>query len=180
MTAEEQITGEAEHGGLQIIVYPMKPERYLEIGQHGEKTELFACYDMPAPGMGLAPGGRMRQQLYDDPYGLDAWDLRNASRCFVSIANSKAWAAITRERPPTMPRTAEDYIRAGLPWFDYYDDAAKPLDGASRLKKLRSISDFQKAKDRSPAPNVSPGMPAHITGLGPKHADGRTVREVRF
>ena len=25
-SAEEQITGEAEHGGIQIIVYPMKPE----------------------------------------------------------------------------------------------------------------------------------------------------------
>ena len=27
-TAEEQITGKAEHGGLQIIVYPMKHEAY--------------------------------------------------------------------------------------------------------------------------------------------------------
>jgi hypothetical protein len=25
-SAEEQITGEAEHGGIQIVVYPMKQE----------------------------------------------------------------------------------------------------------------------------------------------------------
>ena len=27
-TAEEQITGEAEHGGVQIVVYPMKREAF--------------------------------------------------------------------------------------------------------------------------------------------------------
>jgi hypothetical protein len=30
-TAEEQITGKAEHGGLQMIVYPMKAKRYEEV-----------------------------------------------------------------------------------------------------------------------------------------------------
>ena len=30
-TAEEQLTGEAEHGGLQIAVYPMKRSKYEEI-----------------------------------------------------------------------------------------------------------------------------------------------------
>ena len=30
-TAEEQITGEAEHGGIQIIVFPMKREMYEEM-----------------------------------------------------------------------------------------------------------------------------------------------------
>ena len=29
-TAEEQLTGEAEHGGLQIAVYPMKRSIYEE------------------------------------------------------------------------------------------------------------------------------------------------------
>jgi hypothetical protein len=27
-TVEEQLTGEAEHGGIQIIACPLKPERY--------------------------------------------------------------------------------------------------------------------------------------------------------
>ena len=30
-TAEEQLSGAAEHGGIQIIVYPMKRDRYEEI-----------------------------------------------------------------------------------------------------------------------------------------------------
>ena len=38
-TAEEQITGKAEHGGLQIVVYPMKKELYLEILRKKEEEE---------------------------------------------------------------------------------------------------------------------------------------------
>ena len=49
---------------------------------------------MAEPDMGLAPGGRIKQEIYDDPYGLDAWDQRHYSRCFVTIANSVAWAKI--------------------------------------------------------------------------------------
>ena len=25
----------------------------------------------------------MKQDIYDDPHGLDAWDQRHSSRCFV-------------------------------------------------------------------------------------------------
>ena len=63
--------------------------------------------------MGLAPGGRMRQEIYDDRYGLDAWDQRHSSRCFVTIANSAVWMAITGERPPTEAPTAAAYTKAG-------------------------------------------------------------------
>ena len=33
--------------------------------------------------MGLAPGGEMRQEIYEDPYVFDVWDLRKSQRCFV-------------------------------------------------------------------------------------------------
>jgi hypothetical protein len=75
--------------------------------------------------MGFAPGGRMRQEIYDDPYGLDAWDQRHLGRCFVTIANSTAWEAISGERPPTEPPSAKLYTAAGLPWFEYYGADAK-------------------------------------------------------
>ena len=34
-TAEEQLTGAADHGGIQIVAYPMKRERYEEIRRNG-------------------------------------------------------------------------------------------------------------------------------------------------
>lgn len=56
-----------------------------------------------APDMGLAPGGRMRQEIYDDPYDPREWDSRHASRCFVHLANSLVWRAITGEAPGPAP-----------------------------------------------------------------------------
>ena len=118
-TVEEQLTGAAEHGGMQIIAFPMKRERYEQM--QGEPEErMYGLADSLAEStglheMGLAPGGRMRQEIYDDPYGLDAWDQRHASRCFISILNSGQWRAITGERPPNRPPTAAQYAAAGLP-----------------------------------------------------------------
>ena len=87
---EEQLTGDAEHGGLQVIAYPMKAERYEDLlTDHVAGAPLddgVAYSPVQSESMGLAPGGRMRQEIYDDPYGLDAWDHRHASRCFVTIA----------------------------------------------------------------------------------------------
>ena len=60
------------------------------IGVSKRGTRRLLCRT-PAPHeMGLAPGARMRQPIYDD-YGLDAWDERHTSRCFVTIANSMQW-----------------------------------------------------------------------------------------
>jgi hypothetical protein len=62
----------------------------------------------------------MRQQVYADPHGLDAWDQSISSRCFVTLVDAVQWREITGETPPTKPPTAADYTKAGLPWFDYY------------------------------------------------------------
>ena len=104
-TVEEQITGEAEQGGLQIVVYPMKAEAFRELPRR-EGMELFgvamACegefMSDAAPDMGLAPGGRMKQEIFDDPHNFDVWDTRASARCFVHITNSLAWRAIPRLR----------------------------------------------------------------------------------
>ncbi len=149
-SAEEQITRQAEHGGIQILVYPMKAQRYEELcalRPPGGFEELAGFGLVESSDMGLAPGGRMRQEIYEDPYGLHAWDQSHFSRCFVTIANSAVWAAVTGGRPPTTPPTAATYTKAGLPWFDYYDGDAKALDGAETLAKLKSVA--QTAEDQA-------------------------------
>ena len=40
--------------------------------------------------MGSAPGGRMKQKIYRDLFGIDDWDQDQSRRCFVHIANSLA------------------------------------------------------------------------------------------
>lgn len=143
-TVEEQLTGTAEYGGLQIVAYPMKAERYEELitvpTETMKSVPLANCETLSLSSMGLAPGGRMKQEIYDDYYGLDAWDQRHVSRCFVTIVNSAQWMAITGETPPTRPPTAAEYTEAGLPWFDYYGGDAEAISGAEKLSGIKSVA----------------------------------------
>ena len=88
-SAEEQLTGEAKHGGLQIVVHPMKASRFKELSQESE----FATYgpqpvmhQTPIAEMGLAPGGMMRQEVYEDEHGFDP--SAHAASCMYSTASS--------------------------------------------------------------------------------------------
>ena len=142
-TAEEQLTGAAEHGGLQIIVYPMKAAVYEAL--HDDVPAELTVYSPqaaygPPTEMGLAPGGLMRQEIYEDEYGFDAWETSVRSRCFVHILNSVQYLAVCGVAPPTMPPTAAEYTRAGLPWFDYYGGDLTALEGSAKLAGLDSVA----------------------------------------
>ena len=110
-SAEEQITGEAAFGGLQIAVCPMKREAAARLLKR-RRIDGDAVFDLMAgcveatAEMALAPGGRMRQEIYDDPHAFADWDFSYRSRCFVNLANSLTWRAITGANPPTVPPTS--------------------------------------------------------------------------
>ena len=175
-TAEEQLTGAAQHGGLQIVAYPMKAERYEALARRleHERAAFGEVLFSEAPAMGLAPGGRMRQHIEEDEHGLHAWDQRHGSRCFVSIVNTAQWMAVTGERPPTEPPTAAAYTANGLPWFDYYGSDATALPGSDALKGLSSVAQHAKAAGKAPLPDNETIAVPHVIGLG-----GTPRRQVR-
>jgi len=152
-SAEEQITGKAEFGGLQIIAYPMKREVYehmqsrsaQDVDLNSDLIDVCCCCCEPSSAMGLAAGGLMRQEIYADEYGIDAWDTEYASRCFIHLVNSESWIAITGRKPPHPPISKNEYAQHGIPWFDYYDDA-KILSGSHILSGVDSLSDVAKEK----------------------------------
>ncbi|MDE0112388.1 MAG: hypothetical protein OXN84_08925, partial [Albidovulum sp.] len=175
-TAEEQLTGEAVHGGLQVVAYPMKAARYDEMtaAQFIEcRNALYSSAFSGESAMGLAPGGRMKQEVYDDPSGLDAWDQRRGSRCFISLVNTAQWMAITGERPPAEPPTARDYAAGGLPWFDYYDGDARALVGSEKLRELKSVAEQATLSGQGPLPDNGKIAVPRVVALG----KARRVRE---
>ena len=189
-TVEEQITGEAEHGGLQIVVYPMKAEAYRDLyppvrsyimdeGFSMMLREERASLDPVRYDMGLAPGGRMKQEIYDDRHSFDVWDTRASSRCFVHIANSLAWRAVTGEEPPTTPLTAREYEKTGLPWFDHYGGDQTALEGAAALAELNTVKEMGEEKGEHPLPENETVEDQLVVNLGGK-SDGRPVREGPF
>jgi hypothetical protein len=188
-SAEEQVTGKADHGGIQIIVYPMKrnifEKRFPKVEQiiPDVSFEEDLCLSLEEPkasyDMGLAPGGRMKQEIYEDPFDLNDWEMDHRSRCFIHIANSLVWRAITNDSPPTVPFTAKEYTKHGLPWFEYYSDNSSSLDGSGILKVLKSVVQMGKDKKDKPQPENESVTPGKIVELR-KGLKKTEVREGTF
>ncbi len=188
-TVEEQLTGQAEHGGLQLIAYPMKRDEFMRRFPKQEPTAMRAqsgaapmpCAPMSisaAPDMGLAPGGRMKQKIYNDPFGIRAWDTQQSSRCFVHLCNSMVWQSVTGAAPPQPPPTAADYNRAGLPWFDY-ESGAPAKKGRSWLDKVKSVVGLAAEKGQTALPENESVSPVHVeTIVAPSSPD--EVRDGTF
>ena len=179
-TAEEQLTGRGEHGGLQIVAYPMKAAEYEQLMRretHFEARSVMCAALASKPEMGLAPGGMMRQEIYEDPYGFNVWDRSESSRCFVHILNSLQYFSVTSEKPPTRPPTAQEYTDAGLPWFDYYGADLKALASTTKLSKLNSVATMKSKQRRDDLPDNEPLFPEKVIKLS-KH--GPVVREGNF
>ena len=164
-TAEEQLTGEAEHGGLQIAVYPMKRSIYdeLPLDKNLSRAEYYVLREEPQ--MGLAPGGLMRQEIFEDEHGIDAWDTSAGSRCFVHIVNSVELLKVTGCEPLGKPPTAQDYTNAKLPWYDYYGGDLKAVQGAKKLAELDSVAAVKLKKGEGFLPDNDPVTPAVVKRL---------------
>ncbi|MFG1370841.1 hypothetical protein V5F32_01565 [Xanthobacter oligotrophicus] len=146
-SVEGQLTGKEEWGGLQIEVTPLKAHVWQNVRREHKRTSRImtdskapavAC-SVPEPEMGLAAGGRMKQEIYPDRFALEDWDMEASERVFVSLLNAKDWKSVTGEDAPNQPPTADDYARAGLPWFEHYGVDQLPLPGGVKLTNIKSI-----------------------------------------
>jgi hypothetical protein len=96
--------------------------------------------------MGLAAGGRMQQQVFKDPHGIEVWDRKHKTRVFIHLANSIGWQHVTGALPPHPPLSAAQYTEHHYPWFSYYEENAKSQSGTEALKGLKSLAELQKEK----------------------------------
>lgn len=168
-SVEEQITGQSEFGGIQVQACPMKasvnfrkkvlpnlPKRLAQLlpdlmPAPKNDYRVPRCFRSPgrsmSPDMGLGAGGRMKQEIYEDPNDLDVWDSDNTGRCFVHLCNALVWREITGTNPPPPPVTAKEYKEHGLPWFDFYRDDIAVLKGSKKLAGVKSVVALSKEKD---------------------------------
>ena len=182
-SAEEQLTGHAEYGGIQVSVFPMKREvferRFSKRSHRVYDEAMFMDEELclaASPCMGLAPGGSMRQEIYEDPYDFSDWQTNTSSRCFVHLCNSMVWQSITGRAPPQPCPTAKCYSKAGLPWVEYYDDTQEALKGAGILSKLKSVVQISHAKGKVVLPENDSATPEEVIELRASRKRGQ-VRE---
>jgi hypothetical protein len=186
-TAEGQLTGKEEHGGVQLIVYEPRPGRFPEQPppMSRAREEVTGSFAIPAAApmksaakgaaMGLAAGGKITQKIYPDPHGMDTWDEDNFGRVFIHIVNSVMWTEITGEAPPPTPVTAKSYTQAGYPWFKLYDEGKGDVAAPSVLSQLKSVAQmdaqhgFVGVEDNDPvdiSPSQVKGLPKNVVPDG--------------
>ncbi|MFK0112348.1 hypothetical protein [Streptomyces sp. NPDC091217] len=186
-TVEGQVTGEEVWGGVQLQTFPLTEEvlaeyhrqerrrrermrRVPSVGAFGMAPQMAA----PAPGgapatsrrkstraagtaMGLGVGGSMHQEVYQDDRPLRDWSETPAGRVFVHLVTPPEWRRITGEAPPPSPVDRAAYTRAGLPWFDYYDEDAEDLAPTEALEAVKPVGGWL-GDDLEPWQQPSPGQ----------------------
>jgi hypothetical protein len=189
-SVEEQVTGAAEWGGLQISVVPLKAKVWLakrraweEEKRRQELREMprrFEAQRSIAGGgstqMALAAGGRMRQTIYPDLFDLEDWDMAAADRVFITMLHAKDWKAITGEAAPNEPPTAKEYSNAGLPWFEYYGKDQAALPGGFMLAGVKSIANMFKKITGATLPNSQDVETSAPRPVGPGRKGPRSVQ----
>ncbi|MFF9282791.1 hypothetical protein [Streptomyces griseosporeus] len=198
-TVEGQATGEEVWGGVQLQSFPLNERALARWREQEERRRAarpaFGGYGAPPSGamppgampaapaaapaaapragaaMGLGVGGSMRQEVYQDDRPLRDWAKEPAGRVFVHLVTPPEWRRITGEEPPPSPVDRAAYTRAGLPWYDYYDEDAEDLAPTDTLQAVKPVGDWL-GDDHEP---WQPPAPHQVKPLG--DAPGKPVTD---
>ncbi|MER6563567.1 hypothetical protein ABT300_38790 [Streptomyces sp. NPDC001027] len=190
-TVEGQVTGEEVWGGVQLQSFPLEERRRAEWREAERSSRIPLTPDLiggvfgslpppaapmaspgaPRPGgapraraaaaMGLGVGGSMRQEVYRDERPLSHYTAAPAARVFVHLVTPPEWRRITGEEPPPSPVDRAAYTKAGLPWFDYYDDDAQDVAPSDALGEVRPVGEWI-GDDLDPWEPPAPGQVQHL------------------
>lgn len=152
LTVEGQLTGVEHEGGLALSLFEPVPGKFPDEAPPWEdRPTTYACM----ADMGLGAGGRMRQEIYEDEYGLSTWQRTPARTVRVDLVDALAFEALTGIDVPGPPIEAQTYTEYGLPWFDLLQPTKADLAAAERLASVRSIADLEGRRDEPlPIPDV--------------------------
>jgi len=150
----EQLSAATPASALQLLFFPMTAEHYEWFQEERRRVT-----GRPKP-VALAAGGKIRQEIYKDTFGIDAWTAEPAGEVFVHLVPAELWRRITRRRPPARVPTAKTYTDAGLPWFDYYDARTPAVGAQPALAAIKSVGEA--AIDQSGAMPPS----SHVLHIG--------------
>ena len=148
LSVEKQLRGIEEIGGIQLLVYPMKLSALTEFREreHERKArephiEFSLSRSSQKMFIAMGAGGQLRQPIYQDPYGADAWDTDTSHRCFVTIVNSDQWRLITHQSPPHRRLKAHHYRKHRIPWYDVYDEPSvlRPTRLLMRIESIHKL-----------------------------------------
>lgn len=149
-TIGAQVGGGKSAGGFMLRIFDAVPGRFPDRPPpENAAPRARGRVQRTLKPIGLGIGGAIRQKVYPDPYGVDAWDAGTATEVQVFICGSEQYQAVTGRSPPPTPITAYAYAAAGLPWLEIDDHSDAALEGSEVMRNLRSVSDVQTRKQAS-------------------------------
>ena len=105
--------------------------------------------------MGIAAGGKIRQQIFHDTYGVESWDSNRRRPLKIHMVNSMAYKSITGQDPPPSPVTAEQYRKAAIPWFSQYDETTPSVKSAGAFNRIIGVGAIDKRRGVTDSPPIS-------------------------
>jgi hypothetical protein len=142
-TVAEQL-GSRESGALVLRVYEPDEGRFPG-SEPGGPRPGSAGRPMAGMSLGFAAGGRVKQRIYRDQHGVEAWLGGAWSEVTIHAINTELFEAVTGRKAPASPVSAADYSAAGLPWFSLFDEVQDPALVAERLGRLKSLAEADPA-----------------------------------
>jgi hypothetical protein len=124
-TAGMRVISTAGAIDLDVIVFEPKPGRFPHRPPHKKRMrEVQPCRSPTSEGTetGLVASSGNEQRTVADPYGVDTWDQSNYGRLRVHIVDSEVFRDITGKAPSPTPVSTKEYLAAGLPWLDCYEE----------------------------------------------------------
>lgn len=96
--------------------------------------------------MGIAAGGRIKQQILEDEFGADSWDPEAYRDIVIHLVNSAVFEEITGEPPPETPITVAQYQRYNIPWYSDYDEKVSSVGAAGLFRRIFSVGQIDKER----------------------------------
>ena len=147
LTVEAQLTGAEREGGLTLSAFAARHRRIADEDRlWGVQAAACSC-----EAMGLGAGGRMRQEIYADDYGLNSWEPEPAATVRVELVDALAFETLTGIPVPGETTDARTYTAHGLPWFDLLQPTGADIRAAARLAGIRSVADLE-GREEAPLP----------------------------
>lgn len=145
-------------------------------------AEMYRNLPKPKPPqhqMTLAPGGKIAQSIVADTLDSTKWQSTRTVVFNAQILNSAAYKAVTGKGPPTLPMTAEDYAKHGLPFFKLYEE---PSTVHGNFDQVLSVAQMDEQEEEKVEPmTIAIGKKEEGVGLvnpeGPK-LPFRTARDL--
>lgn len=107
------------------------------------------------PGMGIAAGGNIQQQIYPDIFGALTWNADSRRVISIRLVNSITYKTITGFDPPPSPITPDLYQKSGYQWFSYFDENLGSVQGSKLLSRVQTVEEIERRRGIA-TPNTAP------------------------